>query len=277
MSAEFSLPVDTSLGKVTLTIADLSRSLAFYRDTLGFTVNSIQPGRAELGAGGNTFLILVEQPGIAPRPSRTTGLFHFAILVPTREDLARSLRRLAEHGYPLSGASDHLVSQALYLTDPDGLGIEIYHDRPREEWTWVGDQVRMASDPLDLDELLNLVPDSGDGLAPGTRIGHVHLHVADLQKARDFYEGLLGFDLVSRYPGALFLSAGRYHHHIAVNTWAGSAPPPEGVAGLKSFEVLIPASDFEGVRGRLAERGVQSEAGLLFRDPVDNVVLLQVA
>jgi catechol 2,3-dioxygenase len=206
---------------------------------------------AELGAGGKTLLRLRGEPEAPPRPPHTTGLFHFAILVPSQAELGRTLLRLAERGWRLTGASDHLVSEALYLNDPDGIGIEIYRDRPREEWPHQGGTVQMATLPLDLQAITTARdPESGlePPLAPETVIGHVHLNVADLVDSEDFWCRDIGFDVMVRtYPGALFVSAGGYHHHLGLNTWngPGAPPPPEGAIGLERFEVLVP-----GVTGR---------------------------
>ncbi len=210
----------------------------------------------------------------------------FAILVPTRKDLAHSLRRLAETDYPLSGASDHLVSEALYLDDPDGNGIEIYRDRPRETWQWSAGQVKMATNRLDLNAILREAEgDAGEwqGLAVGTRVGHIHLGVADLRQAEAFYHETLGFDLVGRLPGALFLSAGGYHHHIGLNTWQSRlAPePPANAVGLRSFTIEIPNMDEEArVIERLESAGVAIEPhhdGLIVRDPWNNGIALRTA
>src|SRR5262245_7324671 len=208
----FSIHPDTTVGPVDLTVADLDRAERFYHDVLGFKQLGRADGTLTLTAdGARALLILREQPGARPKPRRATGLYHFAILVPTRRDLARSLRRLAEMQWPLVGASDHLVSEALYLDDPEGNGIEIYRDRPRAEWPRSGGRTQMATDPLDFDGLIGEL--EGDdqpwgGLAAGTTIGHVHLHVADLGAAEAFYHGVLGFDVITNYGGsALFVSA----------------------------------------------------------------------
>src|SRR4051812_31941684 len=183
--------------------------------------------------------------GAPPRPPGTTGLFHLAILVPTRVELARAARRVMRFGWSLTGASDHLVSEALYLNDPEGNGIEIYRDRPREEWRYdERGEMQMATIPLDLDGVMGeLAPDAnGDaGMPAGTRTGHVHLQVSELPAAEEFYEHGLGFDVTVRsYPGALFVSAGGYHHHIGMNTWTsqGGSPPPPGSRGLDWFQVV---------------------------------------
>lgn len=238
------LPPDAHIGQVSLTVRDLDRSLLFYRDVLGFTearreerVSWLAPG------GGRTLIELHEQADAIPKPRRSAGLFHFAILVPSRAALGRSLRRLSEKRWPMSGAADHLVSEALYLNDPDGLGIEIYRDRPREAWrTSDSGELAMATDPLDLqgvhDEPGAELP--WTGLESGTVMGHVHLHVPHLDTAEAFYCGRVGFEpIVRRYPGALFVAAGRYHHHLGMNTWVGvgAPPPPANAVGLRSFTI----------------------------------------
>jgi catechol 2,3-dioxygenase len=272
----------TGIGAVSLTVADIGRSREFYERVLGL----VAVDELLLGApGGRPFLELHGDPSARPLNHRATGLYHFAILVPTRAELARSLRRIAEARWPLHGASDHLVSEALYLSDPDGNGIEIYRDRPREQWPRRDGRVEMATSPLDLDGLLHDVSPPGEQPVPGeTRIGHVHLQVADLAAAERFYSGVLGFDVTVRgYPGALFVSAGGYHHHIGLNTWhsAGAAPPPPGSVGLRSFEVLFPDGEaLEETLERVQAAGVESErldGGVLVRDPAGNGVLLTAA
>ncbi|HWQ15713.1 MAG TPA: VOC family protein [Roseiflexaceae bacterium] len=285
MSDSPSLPPATRIGAVTLAVADLGRSLEFYQQALGFRLHRRADGTAALGAGGPDLLRLVEQPGA--RPARgVTGLYHFAVLVPTRRDLARSLRRLAELRTPLQGMSDHAVSEAIYLADPDGNGIEIYRDRPRAEWPRAGPEVRMTVEPLDLDGLLGEL--AGDeepwsGLRPATTIGHMHLHVADIAAARQFYVGVLGFELMQRFGAqAEFVAAGGYHHHIAYNIWAGrGAPPPApDMAGLRSFEVLLPdQAALEAALSRVRAAGLpveQAAGGTLVRDPSQNAVVLTV-
>src|SRR5690242_6744305 len=169
---------------------------------------------------------LVGRPDAPVRPPRSTGLFHLAVLVPSRLELARALRRVAAAGWRFTGASDHLVSEALYLHDPEGNGIEIYRDRPREEWRYEGGELQMATIPLDLEGVVGELPSDEEtdaGMPSGTRIGHVHLNVSDLGPAEEYYEHRLGFDVVVRsYPGALFVSAGGYHHHIGMNTWTSA-------------------------------------------------------
>ena len=237
------LPSDAHIGQVSLTVHDLERSVSFYRDVLGLVESTLGGDTSSLGPpGGRTLLELHENKGAIAKPSRSSGLFHFAILVPSRAALGRSLRHLAERRWPLTGASDHLVSEALYLNDPDGLGIEIYRDRPRDEWPIRNGQLLMATDPLDLQSLIDEpgAEAAWTGLEAGTVIGHVHLHVPHLDSAEALYCGRVGFEPTVRgYPGALFVAAGGYHHHLGMNTWAGvgAPPPPEHAVGLRSFTI----------------------------------------
>jgi catechol 2,3-dioxygenase len=283
------VPIDpaTSVGRVALTVRDLAGVRDFYERVVGLREVEAGEGRVVLGAGDTPLVELVEDLAAPPRPPRTTGLFHLAILVPDRAELARSLQRMVETRWPLAGASDHLVSEALYLGDPEGNGIEIYRDRPRDEWRRDGDELRMATLPLDLDDVL---AEPGDGAAPGplpdgARIGHVHLNVADLAASERFYADLLGLDVTARtYPGALFLSAGGYHHHIGLNTWRGEGapPPPAGSLGLRAFELTLPAPDaLADAVARLRAGGAEvddaTEEEALSRDPAGNAVRLAVA
>ena len=280
------IPSETHIGPVCLTVADLDREREFYERAIGLRVlgdeGDADGSTLRLGADGTVAIELIGDPDAPPRRRGTTGLFHLAILVPSRADLASALRRVVGAGGPLAGASDHLVSEALYLTDPEGNGIEIYRDRPREEWRRVDGQIEMATLPLDLDSLLAEQGEGESSHAPaGTRIGHVHLHVADLAAAEEFYAGVLGFDVTVRdYPGALFLSAGGYHHHIGVNTWAGEgAPaPPPGSRGLRRFEILLPGTaDLEAAERRLRDAGVEARRdgeGVHTADPSRNGIVL---
>ena len=242
------LPDDAHIGQVSLTVRDLDRSVPFYRDVLGLTeTRSPREGAAStaiaLGApGGRGLIELHENTSAIPKPRRSTGLYHFAILVPSRAALGRSLRRLSDRRYPLTGAADHLVSEAIYLDDPDGLGIEIYRDRPRAEWPARNGQLVMATDPLDLQAVFDEpgAETPWTGIEAGTVIGHVHLHVPQLDTAEQFYCGRIGFEPTVRgYPGALFVAAGGYHHHLGLNTWTGlgAPPPPENAVGLRSFSI----------------------------------------
>jgi catechol 2,3-dioxygenase len=269
------------MGAVHLRVTDLDRAIGFYTDGLGLKLQNRDGDAARLGVGGSELLALTGSPDAA-KPRGTTGLYHFAILVPSRRDLARSLRHLISRHVPLTGMSDHSVSESLYLSDPDGNGIEIYRDRPREEWLVVDGLLRMTTDPLDVESLLG---ESGPGdapwtdLPPGTRIGHVHLHVAHLADSERFYSELLGFELRQRFGrSALFLAAGGYHHHIGLNTWAGvgAPPPPPGAVGLHHFEVLLPDADtLDLLLKRLRGAGVpiaETPGGGEAADPSGNAV-----
>jgi catechol 2,3-dioxygenase len=277
---------DTSIGAVRLTVSDVARSRAFYEHAIGLQATDLDDGTLALGAPGEAPLIELRGDSSAPALNRrATGLYHLAILMPSRLDLALALARLAEARWPLDGASDHLVSEALYLSDPDGNGIEIYRDRPREQWRRSGDQLEMATLPLDIDDLIGELSqaEGPQPIAPaGARIGHVHLQVADLDDAEAFYHGVLGFDVIVRgYPGALFVSAGGYHHHIGLNTWhsAGASPPSLGSVGLRSFDVLLPTQqELDRMLARVRDDGIDPEpssVGMLVRDPSGNAVLLR--
>ena len=237
------LPADAHIGSVSLTVTDLERSVPFYRDVLGFTELSRKELTSRLSAdGGRALIDLHERRDAIPKPRRSTGLFHFAILVPSRAALGRSLRRLADQQWPLSGVADHLVSEALYLNDPDGLGIEIYRDRPRETWRTANGELAMATDPLDVQAVAS-EPGAElpwTGLDAGTVIGHVHLHVPRIEEGEAFFCGEIGFEPTVRgYPGALFVAAGGYHHHLGMNTWVGvgAPPPPKNAVGMRSFTI----------------------------------------
>ena len=280
------LPASTHIGSVHLTVADLDAQRSFYERALGLEVIERDGQTVRLGPpGGPAILDLTGSPDAPRRPHGTTGLYHFAVLVPTRADLAQALRRVADAGWRFTGASDHLVSEALYLNDPEGNGIEIYRDRPRAEWARSDEgAIQMATLPLDLEGVLGEVNGAHpvpERMAPGTYIGHVHLQVANLHDAEAFYAGALGFDVMVRtYPGALFVSAGGYHHHIGLNTWesAGGSPPPEDSTGLRSFEVVLPSSeDAERVAAQARAAGAEVSTGdgaAIVLDPWRDAVLL---
>jgi catechol 2,3-dioxygenase len=277
---------------VGLTVSSLERSLRFYEQLIGLAPAEQPDGSVLLGGAARLppLLSLVGDSAAMPRDPRQTGLFHFAILVPTRRDLAVALVRLSQGGWRLEGASDHLVSEALYLSDPDGNGIEIYRDRDRSHWRHDDDgQLRMATLPLDLESLLGELRDApvdpvADARMPeATRIGHVHLQVAELEQTEAFYAGVLGFDVSVRgYPGALFVAAGGYHHHIGLNTWnsRGGARPAAGSVGLCAYELRLPdAAALAAVLARVAAAGIATESArggaTLVRDPSGNGVLLR--
>src|SRR4051794_21235170 len=265
----YRLPADLRLGRVRLQVADLARSLDYYERVLGFRVLRRSGADAVLAAhGGDTPLVeLHEKPGVAPVPRRgRLGLYHFAILLPDRAALGRFVAHLAEVG-ERAGASDHFVSEALYLQDPDGLGIEVYADRPRSAWRVEGGQISMATEPLDLADLVRAAGgERWAGMPAGTTVGHVHLHVGDLDEAAAFYHQGLGLDqVVWSYPGALFLSAGGYHHHLGLNTWAaGAAPATDDDARLLEWEILVPTPD--DALASLSRAGYAAEDGVV-RDP----------
>lgn len=274
---------DTSIGNVELTVGDLDAQAAFYREAIGLREVSRTGDTVELGAAGDgvPLVTLVHRPDAPARPPRTTGLFHLALLVPSRVELARAVHRVSAAGWRFTGASDHLVSEALYLDDPEGNGIEIYRDRPFEEWERENGELRMGTDPLDLAGVLASVSDGdvGDGMASGTRIGHVHLQVADIPGAEAFYVDAVGFEPTVRgYPGALFVSAGGYHHHLGLNTWAGvgASAPPDGSRGLRTFSVLLPGPRaLAAVQASLAAAGREGlDGSTSFVDPSGNRVVL---
>jgi catechol 2,3-dioxygenase len=279
---------ETSMGTVRLTVSDLARSRAFYQEAIGLRGSDQEDGTVAFGVAGGAPLVELRGDSSASALDRSaTGLYHLAILLPSRLDLGFALGRLAQARWPLDGASDHLVSEALYLSDPDGNGIEIYRDRPRDEWRRVDGQLAMSTLPLDLQGVLDEVQDAQavPPLAPsGIRIGHVHLQVSDLAQAEEFYSGVLGFEVTVRgYPGALFVSAGGYHHHLGLNTWQsrGAAPPTPGGVGLRSFEIVVPAADeLERLLARVREAGIEvgdDHGGSLIRDPSGHHLLLRVA
>jgi catechol 2,3-dioxygenase len=274
----------TRMGAVHLTVADLERSVTYYRDAIGLEVLGDGDGGASLGAGGAELVRLVQEPGA--RPSRGhTGLFHLALRVPERADLARWLAHAARDQVPLAGMSDHFVSEAIYLQDPDDHGIEIYHDRPRELWEGrVGEMTTVA---LDVDGLLGELDDPAfepfDALPAGTDMGHVHLRVADIPSTVAFYRDLVGFDLMTTYGlHAAFLAAGGYHHHVGGNVWQsmGAPPPPPGTAALRLATIVLPTTV---ERDRIAERVRDAggeidehDEGPVIRDPSGNRLLLSV-
>ncbi len=260
--AGYRLPGATSVGAVTLQVTDLARSLDYYREVLGMRELSRAegaPGEVELGAADGTPLVrLRERPGARPvsRAGRL-GLYHFAVLLPQRAALGRFLAHLAELNV-YAGMSDHFVSEAIYLRDPDGLGIEVYADRPRSAWRVSGRELAMSTEPLDARAVV--AAGGGEpwtGMPAGTRMGHVHLHVGDLARAADFYHAALGLDkVVWSYPGALFLSAGGYHHHLGTNTWAVDAPPADDEAKLLEWRLVLPeAADADAAAASVAAAG----------------------
>ena len=257
----YQLPAATQLGRVRLQVVEVARSVEYYSDVLGLRVFERADGGAVLGAhGDDTPLVeLREFKGAKPVPRRgRLGLYHFALLLPNRTSLGQFARHIADTGVH-AGASDHLVSEAFYLRDPDGLGIEVYADRPRSKWEILEGQVKMATEPLDVASLIHEASDTAwSGMPAGTSIGHVHLHVDDLRTAAAFYHEALGFDrVVWSYPGALFVSAGGYHHHLGLNTWAaGAAVAQPDDARLLDWEIILPTpADVEAAVASLCSHG----------------------
>ena len=274
------LPASLRLGAVHLTVTDLDRSVGFYESNIGLRLRRREGGVAAMGVGGEDLLVLYEESG-ARRAGRHAGLYHYALLFPSREELARAAVRLSATRTYVQGASDHGTHEAIYLPDPDGNGIELAADRPRERWPRPLDY---AGGPhrLDMDDLLAAVEgeDARPEIGPGLVVGHVHLHVGDLQRGLDFYRDTLGFELMTLMPGAAaFVSAGGYHHHLGFNVWRGEGipPVPEGRVGLRHWTVVLERpEDVAAVGGRVGAAGIASESrdgGLLVRDPWGIAVL----
>ena len=271
----YRLPPTARVARVQLDVADLTRSLAYYEQVLGFLVLERSPAHAALGASDQATVLveLHEVPGATPSPKMgRLGLYHFAILLPTRADLGRFVSHLGRMAIR-AGQGDHLVSEAFYLHDPDGLGIEVYADRPRGSWPVRDRQLLMATDPVDVD---SLVREGGDshwgGMPAGTVIGHVHLHVGDIGIAESFYHRALGLDKVFTMPSALFMSAGGYHHHLGTNTWAtGATPAKPGEARLREWTLEVPhATDADAAAASLAAAGhavTRTDDGWWIDDP----------
>jgi catechol 2,3-dioxygenase len=274
------LPTTTFIGAVSLTVPSLEKSREFYEKVLGFepilSGNEI-PGALTLGAGGRGLIQLVEKPG-ARKPRGTSGMYHVAFVLSSRRELALSLSRIASLGWDLQGVANHGVSESLYLSDADGNGIEIYHDLPRDNWPYDDRQrLNMGTDELDLDGVLGELEgltSVGEKIDPAASIGHIHLQVSHLEDSIRFYTRVLGFDLMQRYgPAAAFVSAGRYHHHIGLNSWAGEgiASPPPGAAGLRWFSLVLPdATSIQACAARVRAAGMLLEErpeGFFGRDP----------
>ena len=260
-------PSTLSLGPIRLTVADLAGASAFYERVIGLRPLPGGDGTVRLGAAadpaGAALVELVPDPSAPTRARHSSGLFHLALLVPDRRALAQALRRVVAAGWRLDGASDHLVSEALYLSDPEGNGIELYRDRPRAEWRH-GEhgELAMATLPLDLEDLARELAGESEpdaGMPAGTTLGHVHLQVADLDAAEAFYAGALGFDVMVRgYPGALFVGADGYHHHLGLNTWSSAGGPSADPAarGVRDFAIRYPSADArDAIAARVADAG----------------------
>lgn len=286
MTSTAVLPADTRLGSVQIRVSELERSILFYEKVVGLKLLSREKDRAELTADGRTPLLILRQIA-APRPlgrSSAAGLYHFAILLPDRPSLGLVLRNMIDAGIHI-GQGDHLVSEALYIQDPDNNGIELYADRPRSGWKRDSEGYYvMTTDPVDVDGLL--AASAGlvwNGLPAGTVIGHVHFHVGNLERAKSFYCGVLGFELTAYYGGAaLFVSAGGYHHHIGLNVWAGegAAAAPADAPNIDFFTIVVPApGDLEVIRQRAAAAGVETagDSGMLTLTDPWNIGIRMVA
>lgn len=277
------LAPETRLGAVELTVTDLDRSVSFYEDAIGLRTHRREDGRAALGAGGEDLLVLVENPDARPS-GRHAGLYHFALLHPSRQELARAAARLARTRTPIQGASDHGISEAIYLLDPEGNGIELAADRPKEQWPDLS-VMGGGPDPLDLSALVESVADEEpqESVDPDTIVGHIHLHVGDLQESTRFYVKVVGLEVMTHLPSAVFVAAGGYHHHVGFNTWRGPGvpPAPDGTVGLRHFTVVL-RDDAE--LGALRERARAADAevedtpeGAVLRDPSGNALLFRPA
>jgi catechol 2,3-dioxygenase len=277
------LPDGLRLGPVHLTVSDLDRSIPFYESAIGLQLARRDGSEAALGAGGDDLLVLVEEPDARPA-GRHAGLYHFALLQPSRLELARAAQRLIATQTPVSGASDHKISEAIYLPDPDGNGIELAADRAREHWGDLGDPTALGGpEPLDMQSLMAMV--EGDELharaTEDLKVGHVHLHVGDVEDALAFWRDLIGFEVMTRFPSAAFIAAGGYHHHLGLNTWRGEGVPPmpTGVVGMRHWTIVLdtPAEVAE-VRQRLAAAGAPTAElpdGFLTRDPWNNALVVR--
>jgi catechol 2,3-dioxygenase len=283
---EFSIDPNIQMGTVTLSVADLERTLQYYQENIGLQLLQPVEDYVILGAGDTPLLKLIHQPG-AVRSRNTTGLYHYALLLPSRLELARTLQHLINTHTQFTGAADHLVSEALYLNDPDGHGIEIYRDRSRSKWYTTDDTLKMDTVAFDIDSVLgelSIETDPWNGISPQTIMGHVHLHVADLTAATNFYGDILGFGkppITVSIPSAEFVGAGGYHHHLGLNIWAGigAPPPPPEAVRLISFEINFPNQDaLNAVIARLVTtnyRPRQIERGWEVLDPSQNALILK--
>src|SRR5712671_5588110 len=285
------LPDQTRISQVHLRTSRLERVLDFYSGVLGLKASHEPGAQAILSAMPEKpgLLVLSEDRNALPRVPQSIGLYHFALRYATPNDLAHAYRRVVKAGYPVAGASDHGVSEAIYLSDPDGNGVELYADRPRSQWRWQNGQIAMVSTPLDLENLLATIAAQPATTAqlPHADLGHIHLHVKDLAVAERFYSEFLGLAVTQRsYPGALFFAAGNYHHHIGVNVWAGKAAPPANSVGLVSYRLEVPVAEIlycldhrAPLLGYETRSGPQQEGSptLQIRDPNGNWLEVQAS
>lgn len=263
----------TAIGTVTLNVADLNEVSHFYQHVIGLQVHRIDGKAVHMGAGGDDLLTLIHTPDRKRYP-RTTGLYHLALRVPSRHALALSLNRLLETGTYIQGASDHIVSEALYLPDPEGNGIEIYRDRPRDAWYDADGTFQMGTFALDADAVINELrrtPAEWRGLHPKTDMGHIHLHVADIPETRAFYTDVLGMDVMADIGSALFMSYDGYHHDVGANIWAGRTHAPADALGLDHFVLRVSDAQREHI---INATGYTSD---IIQDPSGNRIALEVA
>lgn len=284
-SATATLPDTLRLGPTHLTVTDLDRSIDFYETVIGMQTHQRDADSAVLGAGAEPVLVL-DQDRDAGQPGRHSGLYHVALLFPSREELAHVAQRLVASQTPIQGASDHITHEALYLPDPDGNGLELAADRDRSQWPTAEVMYDLSSgpQPLDVADLMGLVQGQPvlPRAEPGLRTGHLHLHVADVEEGLAFYCDLVGFDEMANLGTAAFVSAGGYHHHLGFNTWRGegAAAVPDGIVGLRHWTVQMPAADVGALRGRLGAAGIETEDhddGFLVLDPWRNALLVTPA
>jgi catechol 2,3-dioxygenase len=261
------LPAETAVGRVALRVGDIDGLVEFYSTVVGLDVQHRTGDRAVVGAGGDPLVELHAAPD-APARGQAAGLFHTAVRVPSRGALGAALARI-EDGWRLTGASDHHVSEALYLRDPEDNGVEVYCDRPREEWPERGGRVEMDTLPLDREDLREAADPDGASVPEGTDVGHVHLEVTDMAAAREFYVETVGLNVRQAWDGALFVAAGEYHHHVGLNTWNGRTEPAGG-PGIEWFELRVPAGALGAARDRLDDADIEvadADGGLAVRDP----------
>jgi catechol 2,3-dioxygenase len=290
---EFSIHPATLIGHVSLTVANLENQIAFYQQVLGFQLHWREENKAGLGAGGADLLRLTEEPNVR-KYQRVTGLYHFAVLFPNRRELARAIARLFALKYP-NYPTDHIMTKSTYLDDAEGNGIELYTESPEDgtwrmtngtfEARWADGTLSNGREPLDIDALFSHLKEDDRldvPIPPETRMGHVHLHVRNVDEAVDFYHGLIGFDVMglAKTFGMAFVSAGGYHHHVGLNTWQGEGapPPPSDAVGLRDFTVELPNQPaLNEVIARIDKAGIpsnQTDDGLLVHDPSQNGVIL---
>ena len=281
------LPDTLRLGPAQLDVSNLDTSVDYYERVVGLQVHRRDDGRAALGAGGEDLLVLHEQPGAAPS-GRHAGLFHFALLFPTREALARAILRIADTRTRIEGASDHGVSEAIYLRDPDHHGVELAADRPPDAWPasdTPGQRYDIYTVALDVKSLMDTIAGEAaqEHADPGVVMGHVHLHVADVERALGFYRDVLGFEVMASISSAAFVSAAGYHHHVSFNSWLGPdvKPRPDGTAGLRQWAVVLQSpEEVEAIRARVHAADIPTEdrdGGFLVRDPWGTAVVISTS